>query len=269
VAAATAASNATTMGKRLRPERGAKPPSESERGWGPASEKVLAVLAVGTFFLCAFSLRLDGHDRITTRVTWDREIEPIFTARCVECHHAGGRSTIPLGSYRQARPWAVAIKEEVLTRRMPKWSAARGYGDFANDPSLAPFEIAIIAAWVDGGAPENEKNKLGVAPVTPTAKPAVFTPPPDTSVRTISSRCGEQPAVGKLLAIRPTLEKNASAGVAALLPDGREEIVAWIRGYDPDYPTTYWLRTPLVLPRGTRLHVDSAGTCRIDLTFAR
>src|SRR5574339_70957 len=26
-------------GKRLRPERGAKPPSESERGWGPASSK--------------------------------------------------------------------------------------------------------------------------------------------------------------------------------------------------------------------------------------
>jgi hypothetical protein len=27
------------MPKRLRPERGAKPPSESERGWGPASRK--------------------------------------------------------------------------------------------------------------------------------------------------------------------------------------------------------------------------------------
>jgi len=27
------------MPKRLRPERGAKPPSESERGWGPASSK--------------------------------------------------------------------------------------------------------------------------------------------------------------------------------------------------------------------------------------
>ena len=26
-------------GKRLRPERGATPPSESERGWGPASRK--------------------------------------------------------------------------------------------------------------------------------------------------------------------------------------------------------------------------------------
>ena len=36
----------------------------------------------------------------------------------------------------------------------PKWKAARGYGDFANDPSLSPFEIALMAAWADGGAPE-------------------------------------------------------------------------------------------------------------------
>src|SRR5687767_6803479 len=32
--------------KRLRPERGAKPPSESERGWGPASIKKCAMGAV-------------------------------------------------------------------------------------------------------------------------------------------------------------------------------------------------------------------------------
>ena len=224
-----------------------------------------AALAVGAFLVCA----LDAHDRITTRVTWDREIAPIFEARCVDCHRSGGRSTIALATYQQARPWAVAIKEEVLTRRMPKWNAARGYGDFANDPSLAPFEIALIAAWVDGGAPENDKNRLGAAPITPTTKPAVFTPPPDSSVRTISSGCGEQPAVGKLLAIRPTLEKNASAGVAAILPNGREEIVAWIRGYDPDYATSYWLRSPLTLPSGSRLHIESSGRCRIDLTFAR
>jgi hypothetical protein len=231
-------------------------------------EKVLA-LAAGTFFLYTFTLCLDGHDRITTKVTWDREIEPIFAARCLECHHAGGRSTIGLATYQQARPWAVAIKEEVLSRRMPKWIAARGFGDFANDPSLAPFEIALIAAWVDGGAPESEKNKLGAAPVTPTAKPAAFTPPSASSIRTVSSGCGEQSAAGKLLAIRPTLQKNASAGIAAVLPDGRQEIVAWIRGYDPDYPTTYWLRNPLTLPRGSRLRIDSSGTCQADLTFAR
>jgi mono/diheme cytochrome c family protein len=228
-------------------------------------DKALAAFAAGAFLFC----RLDAHDRITTRVTWDREMAPIFEARCADCHRAGGRSTITLGTYQQARPWAAAIKEEVLTRRMPKWSAARGYGEFANDPSLSPFEIALIAAWVDGGAPESEKNRTPAAPVAVTIKPAVFTPPPDSSVRTLSIPCGEQRATGRLLAIRPSLEKDDSAGIAALLPNGRQEIIAWIRDYDPDYATTYWLRRPLVLPAGSRLLVDSSHGCSIELSFAR
>ena len=74
---------------------------------------------------------------------------------------------------------------------------------------------------------------------------------------------------GTLLAIRPTLDKNGSAGVAAALPGGGQEIIAWIRDYDPDYATTYWLRKPLALARGSRLRVESSGTCAIDLIFAR
>jgi hypothetical protein len=231
--------------------------------------QALAVPAAGAFLLCAFTLVGRAHDRITTRVTWDREIAPIFEARCVECHRPGGRSTIPLTSYQQARPWAVAIKEEVLTRRMPKWSAARGYGDFANDPSLSPFEIALIAAWVDGGAPETEKNKPQSPAMTDAIKPAVFIAPRDSSIRTISARCETQTVSGTLLAIRPTLDKNGSAGVTAAVPGGRQEIIAWIRNYDPDYATTYWLRKPLALPTGSRLRVESSGTCTIALTFAR
>lgn len=229
--------------------------------------KALAALAAGAFLLC--TLALQAHDRITTKVTWEREIQPIFSARCADCHRAGGKSTIPLGTYPEARPWAVAIKEEVLTRRMPKWSAARGYGDFANDPSLSPFEIALIAAWVDGGAPETEKGRPSTTAAQAVVKPAAFTPPRDSTIRTTNLACGEQPTSGRLLGIRPTLDKKGTAGIAALLPDGRQEIIAWIRDFDPDYAPTYWLRKPLVLPTGSRLRVQSAGRCAIDLTFAR
>jgi mono/diheme cytochrome c family protein len=232
-------------------------------------EKALAALAAGAFLLCALPLGVGAHDRITTRVTWDREIEPLFNGRCVECHRPGGRSTIPLATYQQARPWAAAIKEEVLTRRMPKWSAARGYGDFANDPSLSPFEIALIAAWVDGGAPETEKNRPPTTKTAAMPKPATFTPPSGSSIRTTSMGCGNQAVSGRLLAIRPTLDKNASAGIAAALPNGRQEIIAWIRNFDPDYAPTYWLRKPLVLPRGSQLRIAAAGACAIEATFAR
>jgi hypothetical protein len=225
----------------------------------------VSACAAGAFFLCAFTLCVDAHDRITTRVTWDREIAPIFEARCKECHQPGGKSTIALATYQQARPWAVAIKEEVLTRRMPKWYAARGYGDFANDPSLAPFEIALIAAWVDGGAPESDKNKATSSSVMTGPKLPMFVAPTDSSVRTIHTSCGEQRLSGKLLAVRPTLDKNGSAGITAVLPNGRQEVIAWIRGFDPDYATTYWLRRPLVLPRGSVVRTEAPGRCELNL----
>jgi hypothetical protein len=39
---------------------------------------------------------------------------------------------------------------------MPRWPAARGFGRFANDRGLSPFEAALIIAWADGGAPRGE-----------------------------------------------------------------------------------------------------------------
>ena len=114
---------------------------------------------VGTRVLCsavglaAAAAVVAAHDPITTRVTWTGEISRIVQARCVTCHSPDGRGPMSLRTYEDARPWARAIKEEVMTRRMPKWHAVRGYGDFSNDPSLSAFEIALIAAWADGGAP--------------------------------------------------------------------------------------------------------------------
>src|SRR3954467_10791506 len=91
---------------------------------------LLAILSAGVSLTLVTTL---AHDRITTRVTWCREISPIIQARCAGCHAPGQRKTMTLTTSGEARPWAAAIKEEVLARRMPKWSAARGYGDFAND----------------------------------------------------------------------------------------------------------------------------------------
>ena len=119
--------------------------------------------------IVGFSAIAAAHDPIKTRVTWNGDIARIFEARCVSCHSAEARGTMALASYEAARPWARAIKEEVLTRRMPKWQAARGYGDFSNDPSLSPFQIALVVAWADGGAPRGTDADLRTTPAPATA----------------------------------------------------------------------------------------------------
>src|SRR6266496_5984008 len=106
----------------------------------------------------------EAHERITTRITFNKEIVRILARRCMGCHRAGGMAPMPLTTYTDARPWAKAIKEEVLERRMPAWRAVPGYGDFANDPRLSSRDLDLIVAWVDGGAPKGEDKDLPKLP---------------------------------------------------------------------------------------------------------
>ena len=168
-----------------------------------------------------------------------------------------------LVTYEDARPWASAMREEVLARRMPKWHAARGYGEFANDPTLSPFDIALIVAWVDGGAARGDRSKALSQPAA--IKSAAPVP---SKARRVALSCGDRPLPsGRLLAITPTLAEGASAGFIVFLPNGRQEIVAWIRDYEAEFAETYWLESPIVLPRGSRLHVEGASPCRVEVTI--
>jgi hypothetical protein len=132
---------------------------------------------------------------------------------------------------------------------------------FENDPTLSPFEVAMIVSWVDGGAirgPEPVKTD----PPAPAAGRQ-----PD---RALTIPCTNQVLpTGRLLAITPRLAEGGSAGFVARLPDGRREILGWIRDFEAAFAETYRLHTPLDLPPGTRLEVESSGRCSLTLRLAR
>ena len=88
-----------------------------------------------------FASEAGAHELITTRIIWTQHISRIFYKRCVSCHREGG-SAFSLTRYREARPWAKAIKNQILIRRMPPWAAVKGFGHFRNDMSLSEREIA-------------------------------------------------------------------------------------------------------------------------------
>lgn len=134
---------------------------------GTAASAAAAVL-VGAALLLAPGT-LSSHTPITTTIVFQKEIAQIFQRKCLQCHTEENLA-MSLTTYSRARPWAVAIKEEVLERRMPPWSAVSGYGHFANDMSLTSREVSLLLAWADGGAPS------GVLKVDED-KPPVFVPP--------------------------------------------------------------------------------------------
>ena len=81
-----------------------------------------------------------------------QDVLPVLQKRCQECHRPGQVAPMQFLTYAETRPWAKAIRDAVLTRKMPPWFADPKYGHFANDRSLSKQEIETLIQWVDGGA---------------------------------------------------------------------------------------------------------------------
>src|SRR5271165_4358455 len=91
-----------------------------------------------------------------SQVTFHKDVEGILQNRCQECHRPGEIGPFSLLTYKDTRPWAKAIRSDVLSHKMPPWFADPKYGHFSNDRSLTRQEIETISAWVDGGAKEGD-----------------------------------------------------------------------------------------------------------------
>ena len=134
--------------------------------------------------VCIFPFASRAHEPITTKVRFNKELVRILQRNCLSCHHPGGIA-MSLATYEEARPWAKAIKEEVLEKRMPPWRAVKGYGDFRNAPSITQRDVDLIANWVEGGAPKGDDKALPAGPLFSNdwqlGKPDLILKPPSQS----------------------------------------------------------------------------------------
>lgn len=203
---------------------------------------------------------VEAHETITTKLTWTAEISRIFERRCISCHNEDGSAPMSLTTYAKVRPWAVAIREEVLERRMPPWNAVKGFGDFVNEGGLSQEEIQRIAEWVTGGAPEGEAQYL--QPMNATVA-KVSEPAGNGYVFQAAAVLQRSLLVGK---IRPiSITPGASFQLTARRPDGTVEPLLWIRNYRPEWNQTYMYRKALRLPKRTRLEIYPAQAATFEL----
>jgi len=203
-----------------------------------------------------------AHDVITTKLTWSREISRIFYRHCAACHGEGGPAPMTLMKYDEARPWAVAIKEEVLNRRMPPWNAVKGFGEFKNDPSLTQEEITLISEWVEGGAPEGDPQLL---PSAPHKHAEATSNAPRLRQKLVTSGTILTAPV-TAVSIKPgQVKAGASVKIAAQRPDGTFEPLLWILRGEPKHPRAYEWIAPVVLPKGTRILISPPNAASFEL----
>ncbi len=106
-----------------------------------------------------------GEKSSTSAVpTYTKDIAPIFFKNCAECHRPGEIAPMSLMTYKEVRPWAKAIREQVVSREMPPWHADPAHGQWANDKRMSQKEIDTILAWIEGGVKEGDPKDMPPAP---------------------------------------------------------------------------------------------------------
>jgi hypothetical protein len=197
---------------------------------------------------------LYAHDAITTKLTWTQEISRLVYKHCANCHREGG-AAFSLTTYADARPWAKAIRDEVLGRRMPPWGPVKGVGQFRDDPSLSIPEIEMFVAWVEGGAPEGDPALLPAK--IPTPKPPIL-PAPNRTL-----------AVDRILTLKEPLtltgiHADHAVEVWAKRPSGTIERLLWLKAPSPATPKDFIFLIPIRLPKGTTIQTTAALTLLAD-----
>ncbi|HEY2844435.1 MAG TPA: cytochrome c [Bryobacteraceae bacterium] len=199
--------------------------------------------------LLVAGLVAQGHDIITTSITYSRDISRIVNNHCASCHHPGG-AAFSLMTYAEARPWAVAIKEEILRRRMPPWGAIKGFGEFRNDQALTPEEMERIVSWTDGGVPEGEEKDLPPAPKS-------LAPEAYRHAKNELNVSGDFALTRSMTldGLWPqTMPDKGSYKITAQLPDGSIQPLLWLQDYKTKFGHPFLFQMPVSLPARTVIH---------------
>jgi hypothetical protein len=117
------------------------------------------LLALGGISLCCFAMGSAADSAPAPQIlkpTFYKDVLPILQNNCQTCHRAGEVAPMSLITYEETRPWVMAIKLAVTTKKMPPWYADPQYGHFSNERKLSPQEIKTIIAWADTGAPAGD-----------------------------------------------------------------------------------------------------------------
>ena len=243
---------------------------------GLFTSSVLASV-VGAGFLVTLAVvgstpPVQAHPRITTTLLWKKDIAPILQRRCFSCH-SPNNVAFSLASYAEARPWAVSIREEILTRHMPPWGAVAGYGRFQNDPSPTQGEWDLLVAWVDGGAPSGQTlEEEQVPPVFAATAPTWERGEPDLAIEVAAAspvRAGAPYGVTPVEIVTPFTSERRVHGLA--FKPGDRRVVRWASVYEAGsgrwlFTYTPW-STSMHLPEGVAYTLPAGATLRVEVAY--
>lgn len=105
----------------------------------------------------------------TPAPTFTHDVAPILYQHCAQCHHAGAVAPFALVTYADAGKRAALIASVTGKRFMPPWLPSAPH--FQGERRLNETEIATLAEWAAGGAPEGNPAETPAPPAFPAGWP--------------------------------------------------------------------------------------------------
>jgi hypothetical protein len=193
---------------------------------------------------------LSAHDPNGVPISWNREISRIVYERCASCHREGGTS-FSLMTYQEAQPRAPAIKDAVLSRRMPPWGAVKGFGSFRDEEGLTQQQIELIADWVEGGTTRGNNPRM--LPPLPTFEPTAEFRLPKNALAVTDGLTLDRPLI--VAGVFPQhVPQGASMQIVAVRPNGDVEPLIWLYEFKDSSRHPFLFRQPIELPARTVIH---------------
>ena len=178
-------------------------------------------------------------------VTFTKDVAPILQRSCQTCHRPGSIAPMSLLTYEEARPWAKAIKQNVVLRNMPPWHVDPNVGinKFKNSVALSDEEIATISKWADAGAPrgnpadmppprkfdDNAKWSIGTPDLIVEMPKDLIVPAkaPDTWKNIVADLGMTEDRYVKAVEVKPTKGFKAvhHSGTTLIYPDGSQAMI--------------------------------------------
>ena len=134
----------------------------------------LAVVALAAFAAACKQATTPAEPAAPRSATFNKDVAPVLFENCASCHRPidGAAAAAVSGSdddpicvagapfsvldYASVRRHSRAIASAVQRRAMPPWLPEAGHGEFAHERRLRDEQIALIAKWVEAGAPEGD-----------------------------------------------------------------------------------------------------------------
>jgi hypothetical protein len=236
----------------------------------PPSPVVIGLLLAG-----AGLLPVEAHKPITSPYTFAEDVAPILRDRCATCHVAGGPAPMPLTTAEETVPWGESIRLELVSGRMPPWSAMSGGKRLPHAEGLTARELNVLLTWVTGGAPPGDAKlsaPAAAAPTWPLGPPDLTLSLPEVGIAADQGEVTREIVLPlDAAARRPLRAVDLRPGTPSLVRSARVTVRSASAGGDVEPLAALWVPgdQPVALPNGIGFAVPDDAALVVTLRLRK